>query len=281
MKPKIRIYIGLLLNIFYISLIVVSCKKKDALIISPITFNPSITYGSMTDQDGNTYKTVRIGTQTWMAENLKTTIYRNGDPIPKVTNNNEWISLTTGAYCFYNNDIPNQVVYGILYNWFTVKDNRNLAPLGWHIPDQVEWNALITYLGGGQAACITLRENGTTHWLDYKLDNANQSGFTGLPAGYRDYMKGIFYGINYYGWWWSTDIDEGLQLVDTALKLVPENYNFLHIKGWGLYKQGKYQEAVEILQKSWDIRREKAVYNHEAFLHLEAANKAVANQKNN
>ena len=76
-------------------------------------------------------------------------------------------------------------------------------------------------------------------------------------------------------------LDEGLELVDKALKLSPDNYDFLHTKGWGLYKQGKYQEALEILQKSWDLRMEKAIYNHEAFLHLEAAKKAVAGQKNN
>ena len=77
------------------------------------------------------------------------------------------------------------------------------------------------------------------------------------------------------------NIDEGLELVDKALKLSPDNYNYLHTKGWGLYKQGKYKEALDILQKSWDLRREKAIYDHEAFLHLEAAKKAVASQKNN
>ena len=77
------------------------------------------------------------------------------------------------------------------------------------------------------------------------------------------------------------NINEGLELVDKALELSPDNYNYLHTKGWGLYKQGKYQEALEILQKSWDLRMEKAIYDHEAFLHLEAAKKAVASQNNN
>jgi tetratricopeptide (TPR) repeat protein len=77
------------------------------------------------------------------------------------------------------------------------------------------------------------------------------------------------------------NISEGLELVDKALKSDPDNYIYLHCKGWGLFKQGKYQEALDILQKSWDLRMKNAIYDHEAFLHLEAAKKAVANQKNN
>jgi uncharacterized protein (TIGR02145 family) len=188
-------------------LFLAGCKDKNE--IAPINFNPSVSYGSMTDQDGNTYKTVTIGTQTWMAENLRTTIYRNGDQIPNVTDNTQWMHLTTGAYCWYNNDISYQQVYGALYNWFAVTDNRNIAPAGWHIPSITEWETLINYFGGGVAACVNLREGGTTHWTDYNADNANESGFTGLPAGSREYMEGAFFGINYYGNWWSSVADAG------------------------------------------------------------------------
>jgi uncharacterized protein (TIGR02145 family) len=188
-------------------LFLTGCKKENN--IPPIIFNQSVSYGSMADQDGNTYKTVTIGTQTWMAENLRTTIYRNGDPIPNVTDNTHWKQLTTGAYCCYNNDISYQEVYGALYNWFTITDSRNIAPAGWHVPSITEWETLINYFGGGVAACVKLREDGTTHWTDYNADDANESGFTGLPAGSREYMEGVFFGINYYGYWWSSVADEG------------------------------------------------------------------------
>jgi uncharacterized protein (TIGR02145 family) len=161
----------------------------------------------MTDQDGNTYKTVVIGTQIWMAENLKTTRYRNGDFIPTITNNAQWIGLTTGAYSWYNNDINYKSIYGALYNWFAINDSRNIAPDGWHVPNENEWDTLITYLGTGTEASIKLRENGTTHWTGYNAVNSNLSGFTGLPAGFREYDNGKFYGSEFYCWWWSCDSD--------------------------------------------------------------------------
>lgn len=91
--------------------------------------------GTVTDIDGNVYKTVTIGTQCWMSENLKTTKYRNGNPIPNITDNGAWAALTTGAYCWYNNDESNnKVTYGALYNYYAVNDSRSIAPVGWHIP---------------------------------------------------------------------------------------------------------------------------------------------------
>lgn len=86
--------------------------------------------GTMVDQDGNTYKTVKIGDQWWMAENLKVTHYRNGDPIPNVTSNSEWSEMSSGAYCVYDNEESNADHYGYLYNWYTVNDSRNIAPEG-------------------------------------------------------------------------------------------------------------------------------------------------------
>jgi uncharacterized protein (TIGR02145 family) len=130
-----------------ILILTMGCKKEDD--IAPINFNPTVEYGSMTDQEGNSYKTIVIGTQTWMAENLKTTRYRNGDLIPFVTDMKQWINLASGAYCWYNNEIIYKSTYGALYNWYTVNDSRNIAPAGWHIPDDDEWLTLINYLGDG------------------------------------------------------------------------------------------------------------------------------------
>jgi uncharacterized protein (TIGR02145 family) len=188
-----------------------SCKKKEEGIDS-IVFNPSITYGTLTDQDGNSYKTVTIGTQVWMAENLKTTKYRNGDPIANVTDNAQWENLTTGAYCTYDNDLNKLNVYGPLYNWYAISDNRNIAPEGWHVATDAEWTILNNYLGGGIAAGDKLKETGSIHW-SVSNSETNESGFTALPGGFRNNMtfaglKAIYHysdiGLDGY-WWTSTD----------------------------------------------------------------------------
>jgi hypothetical protein len=113
---------------------------------APNVHNPAKTYGSMTDQQGNVYKTIVIGSQEWMAENLKTSIYRNGEAIANVTDDSQWQVLTTGAWCYYNNDNQFNCPHGKLYNWYAVADPRNLCPTGWHVPTDGEWNVLIGYL---------------------------------------------------------------------------------------------------------------------------------------
>lgn len=113
-----------------------SCKKDDN------NNNGS----TVKDIDGNVYHTIVIGTQTWMLENLKTTKYSNGDPIPNITDSLTWVSLETGAYCNYNNDENNSVIYGRLYNWYSVNDSRKLAPVGWHVPNDSEWRTLTDFL---------------------------------------------------------------------------------------------------------------------------------------
>lgn len=100
---------------------------------------------SVTDIDGNVYKTVKIGNQLWMAENLKVTRYRNGDAIPNRADDEEWDN-STGAYCNYNNDTTNSGIFGKLYNWFAIDDSRKISPVGWHVPSDVEWQELIDYL---------------------------------------------------------------------------------------------------------------------------------------
>jgi uncharacterized protein (TIGR02145 family) len=174
---------------------------------SDISFTTQQTTGTtVTDIDGNVYNTVTIGTQVWMAENLKTSHYRNGDPIPQVTDSTQWENLGSGAWCYYNNDPANGTIYGKLYNWYTVNDPRDLAPQGWHIPTDAEWTTLTTFLGGGNVAGGKLKETGTSHWLSPNFGATNESGFTGLPGGYRWYL-GTFVYVGNYGVWWSSTED--------------------------------------------------------------------------
>jgi len=137
------------------------------------------------DIDGNVYPIVKIGDQWWFARNLKVTHYRNGDPIPHVTDDNEWTGLSTGAYCNYDNDPANVATYGRLYNWFVVEDSRGIAPEGWRIPTDEEWEQLETYLG--ENAGGKLKETGTAHWLSPNTGATNETGFTALPGGFRNY----------------------------------------------------------------------------------------------
>jgi uncharacterized protein (TIGR02145 family) len=141
--------------------------------------------GTVTDIDGNVYQTVTIGTQEWMAENLKVTHYRNGDTIPNETDGTTWYGLTTGAWCEFNNSTSNGATYGKLYNWWATGNSRNIAPAGWHVPSDTEWQTLVDYLGGSTVAGGKLKEAGTTHWLSPNTGATNESGFSALPGGYR------------------------------------------------------------------------------------------------
>jgi uncharacterized protein (TIGR02145 family) len=162
--------------------------------------------GTVTDIDGNIYYTFEIGNQWWMMENLKVTHYRNGDPIPNVTGNTEWVGLTTGAYCNYNNDVANAATYGRLYNWYSADDSRNIAPAGWHIPSDAEWQTLVNYLGGAGVAGGKMKESGTTHWSGPNTGATNESGFSALPGGYRRSGDGVCVGVGFAtGFWSSTE----------------------------------------------------------------------------
>lgn len=158
---------------------------------------------TVTDFDGNVYNTVNIGTQVWMAENLKVTHYRNGDSIPNITVNSQWSGLTSGAYGNYNNDTSYATTYGLLYNWYAVTDSSDICPTGWHIPSDAEWTTLTDYLGGVNVAGGKMKEMGTTHWTSPNTGATNTSGFTGLPGGIRS-SNGYFYQINSHGYWWSS-----------------------------------------------------------------------------
>jgi uncharacterized protein (TIGR02145 family) len=169
----------------------------------------STVQSTVNDVDGNYYNVITIGTQVWMGENLKTTRYKNGEAIPKVTNGTEWSNLTAPGYCWYNNNEGTyKNVYGALYNWHTVNTGK-LCPTGWHVPTDAEWTILSTYLGGESVAGGKLKETGTTHWMSPNLGASNESGFTALPGGDRS-SSGTFYNIRYQGYWWSST--EGLSM---------------------------------------------------------------------
>jgi uncharacterized protein (TIGR02145 family) len=185
--------------------------------------------GTMTDQDGNVYQTVLIGNQWWMAENLKAIHYRNGDAIPNVSDGTEWENLTTGAYCAYDNNESNADIYGYLYNWYAVDDTRNIAPEGWHIPTETEWQTLIDYLGGVSVAGGKMKEAGTTHWASPNDYATNESGSTALPGG--RFPTDIYEFLQIYfsaSFWSSTEIIEdiwtawGYTLFHTTNPYLPE-----------------------------------------------------------
>jgi uncharacterized protein (TIGR02145 family) len=161
------------------------------------------TAGTVTDIDGNVYQTVTIGTQVWMTANLKVTHYRNGDAIPNVTDSAVWASLKTGAYCNYSNDLNFFATYGRLYNWYAATDNRNLAPVGWHIPTDAEWQTLVDYLGGDSAAGGKMKIPGTTYWWSPNNGASNVSGFSALPGGFRG-DNGAYDGMGNSATFWTT-----------------------------------------------------------------------------
>ena len=182
--------------------------------------NPNINFSSIgtpigkfgdciKDIDGNTYKTVKIGTQTWMAENLKVRKYNDGSAITNVTDNSQWEKLTTGAWCNYNNSDSLGKIYGKLYNWYavspTTNGNKNVCPTGWHVPNTLEIDLVRDYLGGESFAGNTMREIGILHWNSPNLEATNSSLFSAIPSGLRN-PEGVFnsIGINFL-FWSSTD----------------------------------------------------------------------------
>jgi uncharacterized protein (TIGR02145 family) len=138
-----------------------------------------------------------------MSKNLDVAFYRNGDPIPQVTDATAWAALTTGAWCYYNNDPTQGNKYGKLYNWYAVNDPRGLAPQGWHVPSDAEWTTLETTLGGSSVAGGKMKEAGTLNWTTPNTSSTNESGFAGLPGGFR-FSGGTFSSIGEVGYWWSS-----------------------------------------------------------------------------
>ena len=226
--------VGLMLSLF------TSCSKKD---------DPKIA-STLKDIDGNVYDTLKIGTQVWMVQNLKTTRYRNGDSIPNVTDGSAWANLTSGGYSNYNNELYYGTKYGRLYNWYAVSDSRNLAPVGWHVATSADWTALQDYLiangynydGTTTANKIAKSLSANTDWspvssvtgsIGYDLTKNNKSGFTALPGGYR-IDNGSFANATYHAFWWTTTESSSTNAVycylhfsDPSLTIYPSS------KKWG------------------------------------------------
>jgi uncharacterized protein (TIGR02145 family) len=172
-----------------------------------INFTTTAAGATVQDIDGNTYNIVTIGTQTWMAENLKTTKYSDGTVIPLVSDGPTWSGLSTPGFCWYNNDAATyQATYGALYNWYALdiisNGGKNVCPTGWHVPFDAEWTTLTDFLGGEAVAGSKLKEVGLTHWLSPNSDATNEQSFTALPGGVRNYL-GPFMQLGSIGNYWS------------------------------------------------------------------------------
>ena len=168
----------------------------------------------VTDVDGNSYHTVKIGTQTWMVENLKTTKFNDGTPIPSIRDSASWKASLSPGYCFYKNDsAKNKSTYGALYNWYAVNTGK-LAPKGWHIPTDAEWTVLINYVGSKyDTSCSAAKAlaNNATWALDASgcsvgndLSKNNGSGFTAIPGGIRNVSPTTYASLDSCGSWWSS-----------------------------------------------------------------------------
>jgi uncharacterized protein (TIGR02145 family) len=163
----------------------------------------------VTDIDGNVYQRIQIGDQIWMAENLKVTHYNDGTEIPTGYSDDDWANLSTDAYAVYDDNESNADTYGYMYNWYAVETD-NLAPEGWHVPTDEEWTALSDYLGGSSVAGGKMKEctpgscPESEYWNSPNTGATNESGFTGLPGGYRNYYGGYYLGMGYYGYFWSS-----------------------------------------------------------------------------
>ena len=215
--------------------------------------------GGMTDINGNTYNSVIIGTQEWTKENLNVSEYSDGRPIPQVQDLTQWSNLTTGAWCYYANNIPNGQIFGKLYNWYAVAGiydaaslanpalRANLAPAGWHFPTDTEWTQLTDYLGGAAVAGGKMKSAGSTSdgtglWVGTNEYATNVSGFSGLPAGYRDNDGGFNY-IRLNATWWSSSEND---TTDAWWRSLNTNNGIVE----GSYASKKYGFSVRLMNNT-------------------------------
>lgn len=183
--------------------------KKISLILSAVVMTAMMlsSFGGGASKEEGASKEVTIGKQVWMTQNLNVDKFRNGDPIPEAKTDEEWRKAGENgepAWSYYNNNPDNGDRYGKLYNWYAVNDPRGLAPEGWKIPSDEEWSRLADFLGGESVAGTKMKS--TDFWADYEGksgNGTNESGFSGLPGGFR-YSGGAFDRIGKYGSWWSS-----------------------------------------------------------------------------
>ena len=216
MKTKITLLLALVLSSLFISAqTVMNIHQSNGSVLQlPLNTIDSITYtisssgiqygNGVTDIDGNSYQTVIIGNQEWMAENLRTTKYADGTAIPNVNDGNQWGNLDTGAWCNYENSSLNGATYGKLYNWYAVDDSRNVCPTGWHVPTDAEWTVLTDYLAANGHFLMEGRAlKATSGWNGLGGNGTDDYGWLGLPGGNRS-IDGRFYRIGHFGYWWSS-----------------------------------------------------------------------------
>jgi uncharacterized protein (TIGR02145 family) len=185
----------------------------------------------ISDFDGNTYNVIRIGTQLWTMENLKTTKLNDGTSISYITDNSTWNMYVSPAYCWYSNDeVTYKDLYGALYNWHTVNTGK-LCPTGWHVPSDVEWSTLTTYLGGESVAGGKLKETGIIHWTSPNTGATNETGFSALPGGYRG-LSGTFVNKSNGGYWWSS-----IEYLTTSAWSTNMRYNYKDVVFGDVNKQ--------------------------------------------
>lgn len=201
-------YAGAQQDTMYIHLTGGVIVKYAVSTIDKIIFNDNRGGNTITDIDGNVYTILEIGSQSWLGQNLKTTRYNDGTPIPQQTVASLWVSLSTPAYCWYDNHSSNKEPYGAFYNWHVTNaagnGGKNPCPVGWHVPDDTEWTTLIDYLGGKTVTGGKLKEEGTLHWKPPNSGATNVTGFTALPGGFRG-TAGSFVEMGKQGSWWSSD----------------------------------------------------------------------------
>jgi len=174
------------------------------------------------DLDGNTYEAIQIGEQLWMAENLKTTHYKNGDAIPTGLDNGTWITTSEGAFAIYGGDLSNVEVYGNLYNWFSVDDSRGICMEGWHVPTKEDWEILILDYAGGY-------EVGGDYLKDDELWNGSDDfGFSVLPGGYRHWDGGYYLNALVHGYFWSSTYVDPQRAVSFVFEINSSTINTYH-----------------------------------------------------
>ncbi|MBR9976547.1 MAG: fibrobacter succinogenes major paralogous domain-containing protein [Bacteroidetes bacterium] len=187
-----------------------SCDKDD---VNDVDNGTKEIKGELIDADDNVYTTVTIGGNEWTAENLRVTRYSNGDEIPRVQDAEEWVKLTTGAWCYYDNNPENEELYGKLYNWHAVNDERGLAPEGWRVPTNEDWINLVDFAGGERIAGGKLKStrtapDGHPRWDDPNSGATDEYGFSALPGGLRNGGDGEFLALGGRGYWWSSTLKD-------------------------------------------------------------------------
>ncbi len=230
-----KLFITLLITMIIV--IIYSCNKDDEV-------STEVTQGTIKDYDGNVYKTVQIGDQWWMAEDLKTTHYTNGEAITLVTDNSVWADPDDlKMYCYYNNDNSSGAgKYGALYSWFAVMngasgtDNnpsnvQGVCPDGWHVPSHSEWKEMLMYLGMTQTEVDSenwqgtdqggqLKASGTEEWLSPNSGATNSSKFSGMPSGTRSYLDGTFSGEGEFCFFWTTDDNTDFPYISAITRIL-------------------------------------------------------------